>query len=226
MAGGTPEGLEILREHLPWVGDVRLSVISDEVLMRKWLYVGSLPHQDDNIASGPQALRADILVPKGMASHPMNYNAPLTAPQFNMMLEKAVKIFEAETNHLERDDLKVKCKPKGETWMQYRDIIQHWDTSMASVAKKDLSDSDFILLEEAVLKSKSMDQEIPAMLGRHPTLFHIGLLPTCSTNDVLVDEAVKAVHQAHVEAARGKFKVLEAELEADWATISAMQQGS
>jgi hypothetical protein len=43
LSAGTASGLEILREHLQWVGDVRLSVLSDDVLRQKWFYVGSLP---------------------------------------------------------------------------------------------------------------------------------------------------------------------------------------
>jgi hypothetical protein len=40
------------------------------------------------------------------------------------MLIKGIKIFELETAHLDRDDLKAKCRPKEETWLQYRKVVQ------------------------------------------------------------------------------------------------------
>jgi hypothetical protein len=226
LAGATPSGYTLLREHMLWVGDAKLSVISDEVLMRKWFYVGSLPLREESGMPEPSNnLKAEAIVPKGAAFAPLQYNAPLTAKQFDMMLQKAIKVFEYDTSDLERPDLKAKCKPKEEAWMQYRDVVQQWDLAMADVARKDLTAADFQLLENAILGSRSMDPEVMAMLVRRPAMFHIGLLPTCCSGEKMADETARAVHQAHSEAAQGRLKVLEAELQADWVTLSEMRQG-
>ena len=225
LAGGTAAGFDLLREHLLWVGDIKLSVISDEVLMRKWFYVGSLPQRDDSVSQDVAALRPSDFVPKGAAFAPVHHNAPLSESQFAMMLRKAIKIFEGDTNHLERPDLKAKCKPKEDTWMQYRDIVQMWDLTVHDVAQKDLSESDFAMLQDAILTTRSLDAEVVALLARRPNTFHMGLLPTCCGDEKLADDTAKAVHQAHSEAAHGKLKVLEAELAADWASLQELHHG-
>ena len=43
-----------------------------------------------------------------------NYDSPLTAQQFEMMIKKAITVYEAETGHLERDEHKVKLRPSEE----------------------------------------------------------------------------------------------------------------
>jgi hypothetical protein len=231
LSNGTASGFAILREHLLFVGDVRQSVISDDVLMKKWFYAGSLPPKDDLTDVGlnpdqPAAANPESFLPKGVKYAAMDHDAALSPHQFDLMLIKGIKIFELETAHLDRDDLKAKCRPKEETWLQYRKVVQQWDLSMGKVAEADLSSEDYSLLEEAILRSRTMDMEVLSMLARRPSVFHIGMLPTCCTQDMLVDETAKAVQQAHSEATLGKLKVFEAELRSDWAMLAETHQGS
>ena len=113
LQGGTFTGLSKLREHLLWVSDYKYSVITDEILMKKWLWVGShLPKEflppdaliqrtDAGATAGPQSKAHEVL----------NHDSPLSASQFDMMIEKAISIYEDETGHIDRDELKVKSRP-------------------------------------------------------------------------------------------------------------------
>jgi hypothetical protein len=169
--------------------------------------------------------KPETYVPKNAKFAVMVHDAPLSAEQFDMMLSKAICTFEHDTAHLDRDELKAKSRPKEEHWLQFRQIVQHWTTSMMEVARQELTAEDFVLLEEAVLRSRNMDQEILAMLARRPAIFHLGMLPSLSVTDIRVDDAAKAVQRAHSEACGGRLKVMEAELQADWATIMDVHQG-
>lgn len=117
LQGGTQVGLDILRNHLLWVSDYKTSAISDEILMKKWLYVGSYPQEPTPGEAEVAAVDAKVeqVIPKGASSAPLRYNTPLTARQFELLLAKAVKVFEDNTAHLDRDDLKMRERPKEET---------------------------------------------------------------------------------------------------------------
>jgi hypothetical protein len=45
----------------------------------------------------------------------LNHDSPLSSVQFDMMLEKAISIYEEETGHIERDELKIKSRPTEDT---------------------------------------------------------------------------------------------------------------
>jgi len=51
------------------------------------------------------------VVPRGASHAPLSHDSVLTAEQFDLMLAKAIAIFEADTAHLDRDDRKAKFKP-------------------------------------------------------------------------------------------------------------------
>jgi hypothetical protein len=66
-----------------------------------------------------------------------------------MMLKKAT-VFESDTAHLERDELKAKLRPTEDTWANYCRIIPAWDETIAKVADKDLPNEEYKLLEDFV----------------------------------------------------------------------------
>ena len=116
LEGGTFKGLDMLRSHMMWVSDYKYCVLSDELMMKKWLWVGShLPKSD--LPSDVDLLKADAgagsgnLVPKGRSFEVLSYDSPLSAHQFELMLKKAISVYEAETGHLERDEHKVRLRP-------------------------------------------------------------------------------------------------------------------
>ena len=88
-------------------------------------------------------------------------------------------------------------------WLQYRVVVQRWDETMSNVAEADLSKDEYKQLEDTVLKDSVIDQEILSMLQRHPGVFHMGMQPSCSSRQLNVDEAAKAVATALKEAASG-----------------------
>lgn len=117
LQGGTLTGLSMLREHLLWVSDYKFCVMTDEILMKKWLWVGShLPKE--LLPSDALIQRTDAGATPGLQSKAhavLNHDSALTAAQFDMMLEKAISIYEDETGHIERDELKIKSRPTEET---------------------------------------------------------------------------------------------------------------
>jgi hypothetical protein len=120
LEGGTFAGLSMLREHLMWVSDYKYCVVNDELMMKKWLWVGShLPKEnlpsDADISKADAGAGSSNTVPKGRASEVFNYDSPLSATQFELMIKKAISVYEAETGHLERDEHKVKLRPSEET---------------------------------------------------------------------------------------------------------------
>lgn len=60
-------------------------------------------------------------------------------------------------------------------------VVQRWDETIAAVAEADLPKDEYKQLEDAVLKDSAIDQEILSMLQRCPGVFHIGMLPSCSS---------------------------------------------
>ena len=117
LQGGTFTGLSRLREHLLWVSDYKFCVITDEILMKKWSWVGShLPKE--LLPSDALILRTDAgaaAAPQSRAHEVLNHDSPLSSVQFDMMLEKAISIYEEETGHIERDELKIKLRPTEDT---------------------------------------------------------------------------------------------------------------
>ena len=130
LSGGTQVGYDLLRNHLLWVSDYKLSVISDDIMMRPWFWVGSsLPK--DQLPSGlglasqeACAVKPDTIVPKGCSHALLQYDAKLTTKQFELMLAKAIHLFEDQVSHLNRDDLKAKAKPKEETSAPHAALLQ------------------------------------------------------------------------------------------------------
>ena len=118
LEGGTFKGLIMLREHLMWVSDYKYCVVNDELMMKRWWWVGShLPKTDlpsDADISKADAGAGSNTVPKGRAFEVFNYDSPLSTHQFELMIKKAISVYEAETGHLERDEHKVKLRPSEE----------------------------------------------------------------------------------------------------------------
>ena len=118
LEGGTFKGLSMLREHLMWVSDYKYCVVNDELMMKRWWWVGShLPKTDlpsDADISKADAGAGSNTVPKGRAFEVFIYDSPLSAHQFELKIKKAISVYEAETGHLERDEHKVKLRPSEE----------------------------------------------------------------------------------------------------------------
>ena len=183
LTSGTFSGLQLLRQHLTWVGDYKYCVVTDDLMMKKWFWVGSVAKSDEAEQTKADAtqLPASCVVPRGASHAPLSHDSALSAEQFDLMLSKAIAIFESDTAHLDRDERKAKFKPTEEQWLTYRRVIQAWTETIAQVAVKDLQPTEMELLENTVLRSSRMDAEICSMLARRPRTFHLNMLPTLQT---------------------------------------------
>ena len=120
LNGGTFTGLSHIKEHLLWVSDYKFCVVNDDLMTKKWFFVGShlpksdLPSDEDLAKADAGAGPIPSGVPKGLSYEVMSHDSPLTAAQFDMMLKKAIMVYESETGHLERDEHKVRLRPSEE----------------------------------------------------------------------------------------------------------------
>ena len=231
LSGGTATALGLIQEHLLFVGDYKGSVFTDDLLRNRWLYVGShLPKEEApselELAAVPAFGSPESFVPKGQSHAVLNHDTALTSTQFDLMINKAIKVFEADTAHMERVEDKARNRPKDEQWLGYRKIIQRWTESMEAVCKKDLSSEMFDLLAQAVLEKDVMDQEFLSILDRRPHLFFVGMLPTCSSQQENVDEMARIATAAVAETARVQLNLLAAEMQLDWAMLEETRQGN
>ena len=104
------------------------------------------------------------------------YNERLTPEQHYMMLHKGFEIFETETLHIQNLNDKVALRPSTEDWLNFRQVIEHWDRTIRGVAVKDMDPKDFQEFEEAVLNTTVLDQQILGAIEGYPKMFHMGIV--------------------------------------------------
>lgn len=221
-------GYTILRNHLMWVADYKHLVITDDILMRKWLYVGS--HLPKEVLPDDVELRAKDTVqqyiPEGAKCAVLHHDTPLSPKQFEMLLAKAVAIHEAHLAITSRADAKSKLKPSEEMWLQHRQVIQRWEETISLVAKEELSAEDFEVLRKAVEEDERMDGEIMCVINRRPPKFFLAMLPSCGLSERPADEAAGQMAKARSDAASAKLRVFKLEMEADWEELQKVHLGS
>jgi hypothetical protein len=136
LQGGSSEGLQLIVNHLMWVSDYRHSAFSDQIFAQKWFYIGSvLPKCVDSDAT----VSDPVILPANISSTPLMYDTPLTSSQFERLIAKGIAIFEGSTNHLDREELKVKFKPTEEALGSQRCAIG----SVVEVCQQTVSNAAF-----------------------------------------------------------------------------------
>ena len=231
LAGATEEVWQELCTHVCVVGDYKGSVMSDDILQLKWLYVGSklpreiLPCPNDIVARDAVSDASKKLIPIGAASAEVLFDTVLTPDECRLVWGKLIKTFELSIEGLETIQAKSKHRPTVEIFMQTRRIIQFWSLSMAPCAKKDLSHEDFEQFRIMVFTTDHLDKDIVSILERVPKWFHMGLLPHIAAEDGPVEDNVVKLTQMQETAESAMYNVLEAELDADWKLIKLTAEG-
>ena len=228
-------GLERWNEHLVWVGHWKYNAMQDNVAASPNVWPHSLlpedkrPNAMQDMAREVGAKVSEQILEQShqLARGSLLYNEELTPEQHEMMLTKGFEIYETETLHLTNLKEKLHYRPDLEQWLRYRIVIEHWDRTIRSVAKQDMSDEDFLEFEAAVLKSNIMDQQIMDAIRGYPKTFHLAMIPDLKANfEESLDQEQKDMElacQAVWEASLKKFKL---QLQTDQRLIRNTQMGS
>ena len=186
-----------------------------------------MPTEAELIARDATVHASQKLIPAGATTAILKHEEPLTAPQHEMLMDKAISVFEDEALHLTNMVERADKRPKSEAWSTYRQVIQHWTQSIRECAHKDLKQEYFEELEKAILHGDAMGAQIIACLKRYPKCFHIGMLPDIRTAGNLNDDLL-AVQELAMERAEwdAKLSSFKAKLILDWRHIQTTQVGS
>ncbi len=117
LAGATEDVYHALTIHMCVVGDYKASVLSDDILMLKWLYVGSkLPKEmmpcPCDIAARDAVSEATLkLIPLGATTAEIRFDTILTEEECLLLFNKMIKIYESDIEDLDTIESKVKCRP-------------------------------------------------------------------------------------------------------------------
>ena len=232
LAGGTETGRRMLDAHLVVISDWRASVMTDDIMARKWLYVGSrlpvedLPSDVDLVMRDAGAAMAKALVPPQFSTSTLQFDTPLTPKQFELMLNKSIRVYEANAQDERSDEGKARHRPNENHWRRYRTIVQRWDETISDCASKDLSVEDYKLLEETVLTSDTMDNDLMNVLSRFPAFWHMGLIPhILGDAGPSKDAQLASLTGKQQAAAQAQFDQFVAEVEIDWGLIDEVHMG-
>ena len=228
-------GLERWNEHLVWVGHWKYNAMQDNVAASPNLWPHSLlpedkrPNTMQDMAREVGAKVSEQILEQShqLARGSLLYNEELTPEQHEMMLTKGFEIYETETLHLTNLKEKLHYRPDLEQWLRYRIVIEHWDRTIRSVAKQDMSDEDFLEFEAAVLKSNVMDQQIMDAIRGYPKTFHLAMIPDLKANfEEHLDQEQKDMELACLAVWEASLKKFKLQLQTDQRLIRNTQMGS
>jgi hypothetical protein len=232
LAGATEEVWDMLNVHLFVVGDYKSSVVSDDILQLKWLYVGSrlpkeiLPCPADIAARDAVSESSLKLIPAGATTAEVRFDIPLTAVECQMLFSKMIRMFESDIEGLDSQDMKSKFRPSAETFMNARRVVQFWHVSIAPCAEQDMSAADYEQFRKLVFMTNQLDKDLLSILERCPKWFHMGLLPHIAAEEGKAEDNLSRLTQVQQNAELALFSVLEAEVEDDWLKIRVTSKGN
>ena len=157
------------------------------------------------------------------------YDVVLTMQMHEMILQKAIQIFEDEALHLpDPNTSRSKLRPNTDAFDGYRMVIQHWVQTIRECALKDMQEADFKELELAVLYGDAMDSQIQKALAGFPVNWTMVMLPDLKAG---MDEDMAPSHESLLEQAeagawKSKFIQFDARLKHDQVKIRTLQHGS
>ena len=220
--------------HLVWAGDYQFSALNDNALSLPFIYPNSLPPAEalpdeaTQVARDAAAGMHKDLMPPGATLRPMKYEELLTVSQHEQLIEKVLTCYEDEVLHLPDRNQWLPLRPKDETWLGARQIIQHWGQTMKQVCQADLPKEEFEELQKAILFGDAMDTQILGIIRRYPKHFHIGMIPDMKTTFQTseMDQAVQEQMEAEHESWQSQLRLFKSNLTLDQKTIRRTEVGS
>ena len=230
IAGATDLILQMLTRHVTVVGDAKTSILSDDLLQCKAVYVNSklskehLPSAVDILAH--DMATSSMLVDEG-TQREIHYDAALSTDQAEMLWSKMIYGYESAISGMESAESKVKCKPSVADAITARRVVQFCDDGIAPVAKADMSTDDFAELGRIILQTTQLDAELVSLLDRMPKYFNLNMIPSIAQDDQpTVDVKAKKLVAAIENREQAVLDVFLQELASDWESITRMRKGS
>jgi len=221
-----------METHLVWAGDFKNSALTDATLAWKHWWPGSQPSP----AATPSALQeqvrvaaSKVVIPTKCFTKKLMYDVVLTMQMHEMILQKAIQIFEDEALHLpDPNTSRSKLRPNTDAFDGYRMVIQHWVQTIRECALKDMQEADFKELELAVLYGDAMDAQIQKALVGFPVRWNMAMLPDLKSG---MDEDMATSHESLLEQAeagawKSKLTEFDARLKHDQAKIRSIHNGA
>jgi len=232
LGGATDAVLHDLLTHLFIVGDYRTSVVSDDVLQFKFIYVGSRISKESLPSDAEIATRDAVgdasskLIPQEVRKIEIRFDIPLSVEDHKLMMCKVIKVYESDIAGLDAHEAKVRCRPNEEGYLMARKIIQLWSSAIEPVAVQELTAADFAEFQRLVLTTDQVDGDIVRVLDRAPKWFHMALMPCISGSDNMEDEmSANRLTVAQSKAECALYEVFEEQLFQDWKLIILASQG-
>ena len=136
LSHATTRSYEQFQYHLVWAGDYNHSALSDASLSQDYIWPASLP-PTEALPDGATVVARDVtsqshreLRTQGLTVENMFYEELLTPKQHEQIVEKITTNFEDSALHLKDKEAWKALKPKAESWLSARQLIQHWDRTM------------------------------------------------------------------------------------------------
>ena len=229
------EALTRWQLHLGQVGSFKYSALQDAAASMDSLWPGSqLPKErrPNDLEDMAREMAAKVvgLAPgkdQVLARAELYYNERLTPKQHEMMMHKGFEIYEAETLHITNLIEKVTIRPTNEMWLNYRQVIEHWDRSMEQVARKDMDPKEFEELKETVLTTSLMDAQILHAVQGFPKHFNLSLIPDLKAYyQHEMNQEVEAMEQSNTKFYEASLLKFQLELANDQKLIRLTNTGS
>ena len=234
LSHSTKKSYKAMEMHLVWAGNYDYSALSDRALGLPYIFPNSLPppeaHADlvTQVARDAAAKSNRDLVPPNATVRAMKYEELLTSIQHEQIFDKVLTCYEDEVLHLSDRNAWLTVRPKDQTWLDARLIIQHWDLTLKHVCEADLPKAEFDELEKAVLFGDAMDSQILSVIKRFPKQFHIGMIPDMKTTFTKsdMDEALTEQMEAEHASWASQLRLFRSNLVLDQKTIQRTELGS
>ena len=228
-------GFQRWQEHLGWVGTWKYNAMQDASAALENLWPGSMlpkerrPNELEDMAREVGHKVAELAPGKDqvLTRGELLYNERLSVKQHEMMLHKGFESYEAETLHMTNLSDKVALRPSTEEWLNYRQVIEHWDRTIREVAEKDMDPKDFKELEETVLNTVVMDRQILDAIEGYPKMFHMGMIPDLKAYyQQELDAETEKMQDSNNRFWQALFEKFQLELEEDQKLVRTTKTGS
>ena len=228
----TKRSFEQIENHLVWVGDYATSAITDVALGLLWIWPKSLnpPSEEDSFLLDVAAhAQLPDLIPTGLTVKPMCYDSALSQEEHNLLIAKAIAVFEDAVLHQSDRNEWKKVVPSANDMKNYRNIVQHWCHTIRPCCMVDLPKQDFEEIAQAVLFGDAIDTQILSIAKRFPQSFHVGMIPDLRVSGAMAVEQDQMVEEA-IEAENAKWaaeiRIFKNNLHSDWKLIKTVEGGA
>ena len=118
-------------------------------------------------------------------------------------------------------------RPTTEKWLNFRQVVEHWDRTIRQVALQDMSAEGFKELEDSVLNTTIMDQQILDAVRGFPMTFHLAMIPDLKAYyQQEMDEEQEKMQESNDRFSQASLDKYKLELQQDQRKVRLTNTGS